>query len=152
MALERVEVAEARWPEDRRTEPEVGGVEDRVVVAGVVVAGVVVARIVARVDPRDKALDQLDERLDPETAGEMVVEVRDRLAMDDVIVRQVSIGGDGSPSSDLQVDPMAGLGRVTVARPKSRRESPRRAGRRVHVAHMRQLHRRMGGVGGMVRV
>jgi hypothetical protein len=147
MTLERVEVAKAGRPEDGRAEPEVGGIEDRFVIA----------RVVTRVGARKEALDQLDEGLDPEAAGEVVIEIRDRLAMEDMIVRQVAIGGHGAPSGNLQVDPAAGfgggvLGRVGIARSKGRRESPRCAGRCVRFADMRQLHRRMGDVGGMFRV
>jgi hypothetical protein len=142
VTLERVEVTEAGGPKNRRAEPEVRGVEDRVVNA----------RIVARVDPGHEPLDELDESLDPEAAGEVVVQVRDRLAMEGVIVRQVSIGGHGAPSGDLQVDPVAWLWAVNIARSEGRRKSPRRTGRRVHLPNMGQLHRRMGDVGGMARV
>jgi hypothetical protein len=47
---------------------------------------------------------------------------------------------------------MAWLRAVTLARSEGRRESPRRAGRRVNLPDMGQLHRRMGDVGGMARV
>ena len=66
MALERVEVAQRRRPEDRRAEREVGGVEHGRVV------------VVARREPSTRSR----ERLDPQAAAEVVVERRQRLAVE----------------------------------------------------------------------
>src|SRR5204863_6632566 len=72
VALERIEVAEGRWVEDRRPEPEIAGIED----------GLVVTSIAAR----DETLDELGQRLDPEAAGEVVVQRAYRLAVQDPVM------------------------------------------------------------------
>jgi hypothetical protein len=65
VALEGVEVAQARGPQDRRPERDIARGQDRIVV-------VATAR---------EPLDKLGERLDPEPSREVVVEGRDRLAV-----------------------------------------------------------------------
>ena len=93
--LEGVEVTERRRAEDRGAEGEVVGVEDRVVPGGVT---------------RDEPLDQVDERGHAKAAGEMVVEGRDRLAVERAVVGQVRVRADGAPPGDLEVHPARAAG------------------------------------------
>src|SRR5439155_23604905 len=90
VTLERIEIAEARWPEDRWAERQVRSSKHGVVVL-----------------VRYEAVDQLGQRLDSQAPGQMVVERRDRLAEEDAIVGQVAIGGDRPTPGDLEIDPVA---------------------------------------------
>ena len=121
MLLERVEVAHRRGSQDGRAEGQVRRVQDRVVIG------------VSRTAGRAKALDQLDQRADPEPSGEVVVEGRDRLAEQDRVVRAARIGGQEPATHDLEVEP--GLSRA-----RRSGEAPRRARRAVSFADVRDPH------------
>jgi hypothetical protein len=118
MPLERVEVAERRRPEDRRPEAQVRAGEDSVVI------------LAARLEP----LDQLGERVDPQTRGEMVVEGRERRAEQDAVVGPTWIRRSEPTPGDLEVKPS---GRRIIER---RREPPWRTGGPVPLADVGDLH------------
>ena len=107
-------------PQNRWPELQVVGVEDRVVVVG----------------PRGEPLDEVRERLDAKPAGEVVVERRDRLAVEDGVVGEAGPGRDGPTTGDLDVEPGRGGG---VER---RGQSPRRAGGCVALSDMGESHGR----------
>jgi hypothetical protein len=81
----------------------------------------------------------------------MVVEGRDRLAVEDPIVGEVRIGRDGPATGDLEVDPVAWSSRI-VDFAEARDEPPRRSCWSVGLADVGQLHRRAGDVGSIARV
>ena len=93
MPFERVEVAERGRAEDRRSEPDVISIEDRVVV------------LVPRATTRGESVNELAERREPEPAGEVVVERRDRLPEQDRVVPQPRVGGDQTPPDHLEIEP-----------------------------------------------
>ena len=124
MPLERVEVAQRRRSKEGRPEGEVGRLEDGVVVAG----------IAARLE----AVEELAERRDPQPPSEQVVERRQRPPVEDAVVGQVRVPGDGPPAGDLEIDPFP---TVLI---DGRGEPPRRTGRGVVLLDMGDLHRGRG--------
>ncbi len=93
MPLERVEVAERRRPQDRRSEPEVRGLEDSIV------------RPVPGTAGHGEPVDELAEGLDPEAAVEVIVERCDRLPEQDRVVAPLGVGGQQSSPNHLEVEP-----------------------------------------------
>jgi hypothetical protein len=120
MALERVEIAQARGPQDRRPECQVFGVEHRIVV----------------LVPRPEALDQLGQGLDAKAAAQVVVERRDRLPEEEAIVGELRVGRDRAAPRDLQVDPAPAVG------VEGRDEPPRGTDRPGPLSGVGDLHRR----------
>ena len=89
MALEGVEVAHRRRPEDRRPEHELTGRLDGVVV------------VAARPEP----FDEVAQGVDPQAAREMVVEGRHRLAVEHRIVREGGPRAHRASTRNLEVQP-----------------------------------------------
>ena len=131
MALEGVEVAQARWSQDRRPEAQVGGVEDGWIV---VLAGL-------------EAVEQLSQRLDPEAEGEVGVERRDRLAEERRVVLEARVGVDCAAPGDLEVEPARRLGPEL----QRRRQAPGCAGRGACVARTWAIRMARESMAGMTR-
>ena len=112
MALEGVEVADRRRPEDRRPEHELAGWQDCVVIVG--------ARL--------ESFDEVAQGIDAQAAGEMVVEGRQRLPVERRIMGQGRPGRDRPPSRDLEVQP---ANRRSIRAFERRREPPWCPGGRV---------------------
>jgi len=121
VALEGIEVAEARRSQDRRPERQVGGVEDRLVLG---CGGGV-------------ALEQLGQRLDPQAARQVVVQGRDRLAEEDRVVGAAWVLDHQALPRLFEVQPGHRL-RARIARGS---QPPGRAGRGVPLADVSDLHR-----------
>jgi hypothetical protein len=128
MTLEGVKIAKGRRPENGRTEVQVGGRENGVVILAA----------------RDKALNQVCQRRDAEPGGEMVVQAGERSAMEGRVVGQARIGGDGSSSGNVEIKPLRRLGEGTgLGGPaEGSGQAPRRPCRRMDFAHVGDLHRR----------
>ena len=99
MTLERVEVAQAGWTKDRRSEQQVGLVEQRIIVGF----------------PGREALDQLGQGGDPQARGKVSIEGADRLAIQHRVVGQPRITGHGAAVGRPR-DRSSGRDRATVRR------------------------------------
>ena len=93
MALERVEVAERWWAEDRGAEGEILDVDDGVVVIA-----------------WDERLDEVRQRGDAQAAAEVVVERRHRLPVQCAVVGEVRVRCHRPATRDLEVDPARAAG------------------------------------------
>ena len=118
MALEGVEIAQARGPQDGWAKDEVRPREDRLVIR--VGGGVTV--------------DDLSQCLHAEPAREVIVERGDRLAEERRVMCPPRILDDQSLARVLEVEP------VPRARVMCRRQAPGRARRRVALADVRDPH------------
>ena len=126
MALEGIEVAQAGRAQDRRSEGEVGGIEDGVVIGA----------------QRLEAVEQLAHGLHPQSAPQVVVERGDRLAEEHAVVGKPIIGLGGPPSGDLQIEPAQPFGVEGGDQPIAL------AGRRVQLADVGKSHLRQAILGG----
>src|SRR5262249_44679886 len=118
-------------PQDRRTEGEIAWFEN----------GVVLVTLEASAF---EGLDQLRERRDAEGARQVIVERRDRLAIEDGVVRPPRIRGEESATNDLEVEPGSGAGGRGG-------EPPRGTGRAKSFANVADPHRRFIRRAGMCR-
>ena len=119
MALESVEVAHRRWPQDRRPYREFGCPEDGVVI--------VVARF--------ESFDELAKRLDAQAARQVLVERRQRLAVEGRVVGEPRVGRDSPAAGTLEVQPpLRGIRAVEGAR-----QAPRSTDRCIPLADVGDL-------------
>ena len=120
MSLERVEVAQRRRLEDRRTEPHIFGLEDGVVI------------FVARHEP----VEQVAQGVDPQPASDVIVEGRDRTAMERRIVLEGGPDSDRAPAGNIKVQPA----RWSLRLLKARCQSPGGTRWSIRQPNMRDLH------------